>query len=192
MTYFLHPTPDTVVRWHRQLVRRKWAAFGRRGRLGRPPVSAETRALIDGAVGVHVEVLDDQRRPGGLVDEILLITLFLQVGDGDAAAAAAAPTPSAAARARSRRTSGRRFLPRQGRFPASACSAASCPCECPPSPIDKVPPHRSDDHIIRPGLYGPPPWLSRHDLPLCDLPLCDLSAYPAVSAAGFTTPSPAP
>lgn len=29
-------SPDTVVRWHRQLVRRKWAAFGRRGRLGRP------------------------------------------------------------------------------------------------------------------------------------------------------------
>jgi len=39
-------SPDTVVRWHRQLVRRKWAAFGQRGRLGRPPVSAETRDLI--------------------------------------------------------------------------------------------------------------------------------------------------
>jgi hypothetical protein len=39
-------SPDTVVRWHWQLVRRKWAAFGQRDRLGRPPVSAETRALI--------------------------------------------------------------------------------------------------------------------------------------------------
>lgn len=39
-------SPDTLVRWHRQLVRRKWAAFGRRGRLGRPRLSAETRDLI--------------------------------------------------------------------------------------------------------------------------------------------------
>ncbi len=39
-------SPDTVVRWHRQLVRQKWAAFGRRGRLVRPPASAETRDLI--------------------------------------------------------------------------------------------------------------------------------------------------
>ncbi len=37
--------PDTVIRWHRQLVRRKWAAFGRRGRLGRPAVP-DTRDLI--------------------------------------------------------------------------------------------------------------------------------------------------
>jgi transposase InsO family protein len=38
--------PSTVVGWHRQLVHRKWAAFGRRGLLGRPPVSSETRELI--------------------------------------------------------------------------------------------------------------------------------------------------
>ncbi len=31
-------TPETAVRWHRQLVRRKWAAFGRRGPLGRRPI----------------------------------------------------------------------------------------------------------------------------------------------------------
>lgn len=39
-------TPETVVRWHRQLVRRKWAAFGRRGPLGRRPVPAEMRGLV--------------------------------------------------------------------------------------------------------------------------------------------------
>jgi putative transposase len=39
-------SPDTVVGWHRQLVRRKWAAFGRRGRLGRPPLLPETRGLV--------------------------------------------------------------------------------------------------------------------------------------------------
>jgi transposase InsO family protein len=38
--------PETLLRWHRELVRRKWAAFGRRRRLGRPPVSAECRQLI--------------------------------------------------------------------------------------------------------------------------------------------------
>ncbi len=39
-------SPETVVRWHRQLVGRKWAAFGRRGQLGRPPVSAELQELV--------------------------------------------------------------------------------------------------------------------------------------------------
>jgi transposase InsO family protein len=39
-------SPETVVRWHWQLVRRKWAAFGRRGRLGRPQLPLETRELI--------------------------------------------------------------------------------------------------------------------------------------------------
>jgi putative transposase len=38
--------PETLVRWHRELVRRKWAAFGRRHRPGRPPLSAASRALI--------------------------------------------------------------------------------------------------------------------------------------------------
>jgi hypothetical protein len=30
--------PETLLRWHRELVRRKWAAFGRRRGPGRPPV----------------------------------------------------------------------------------------------------------------------------------------------------------
>jgi putative transposase len=38
--------PETVLRWHRQLVRRKWAAFGRRGSLGRRPVPTELRELV--------------------------------------------------------------------------------------------------------------------------------------------------
>ena len=29
-------TPDTILRWHRDLVRRRWAARSRRGRTGRP------------------------------------------------------------------------------------------------------------------------------------------------------------
>ncbi|HEY3079295.1 MAG TPA: integrase core domain-containing protein [Chloroflexota bacterium] len=38
--------PETLVPWHRDLVRRKWAAIGGRRRLGRPPLAAECRALI--------------------------------------------------------------------------------------------------------------------------------------------------
>jgi putative transposase len=39
--------PSTLLRWHRELVRRRWAGFGRRaGRRGRPEVSAEIQDLI--------------------------------------------------------------------------------------------------------------------------------------------------
>ena len=39
-------TPGTLLRWHRQLVRRRWSAFGRRPRRGRPPIPEEVRGLI--------------------------------------------------------------------------------------------------------------------------------------------------
>lgn len=39
-------TPETILRWHRQLVRRKWAAFGRRVQMGRRPLPAELRELV--------------------------------------------------------------------------------------------------------------------------------------------------
>jgi hypothetical protein len=38
-------TPATLLRWHRELVRRKWT-YGRTGRPGRPPIDAAIRALI--------------------------------------------------------------------------------------------------------------------------------------------------
>jgi hypothetical protein len=38
--------PETLLRWHRELVRRKWAAFGRRRGPGRPPLAPEVRGLI--------------------------------------------------------------------------------------------------------------------------------------------------
>jgi hypothetical protein len=41
-------SPATLTRWHRELVRRKWAAFTRRPRRGRPPISDEVRDLILG------------------------------------------------------------------------------------------------------------------------------------------------
>jgi len=39
-------SPSTLMRWHRELVRRRWATFSRRPRRGRPPISEELRALI--------------------------------------------------------------------------------------------------------------------------------------------------
>jgi hypothetical protein len=38
--------PETLLRWHRELARRTWAAFGRRRGPGRPPLAPEVRALI--------------------------------------------------------------------------------------------------------------------------------------------------
>src|SRR5579859_1892080 len=38
--------PETVLGWHRSLVRRKWAAYRLRPRRGRPPVSDDCRQLI--------------------------------------------------------------------------------------------------------------------------------------------------
>jgi putative transposase len=38
--------PETLLRWHHELVRYKWAAFGRRRGPGRPPLPAGSRALI--------------------------------------------------------------------------------------------------------------------------------------------------
>ncbi len=37
--------PDTLLKWHRELVRRKWT-FKKKAPLGRPPISAEVEALI--------------------------------------------------------------------------------------------------------------------------------------------------
>ena len=38
--------PETLLRWHRELVHRKWAAFGRRRGPGGPPLPTDVRALI--------------------------------------------------------------------------------------------------------------------------------------------------
>jgi putative transposase len=39
-------TPDTILRWHRELVAAKWDYSGRRKKVGRPPVSAEVVELV--------------------------------------------------------------------------------------------------------------------------------------------------
>jgi putative transposase len=39
-------TPDTILRWHRDIVRRRWAAKPRRGGTGRPATHRNIRALV--------------------------------------------------------------------------------------------------------------------------------------------------
>ncbi len=39
-------TPDTIVRWHRDIVRRRWAARSMRGRTGRPSTRRNIQALV--------------------------------------------------------------------------------------------------------------------------------------------------
>lgn len=38
--------PETLLGWHRALIRRKWAAYSRRRRPGRPRMAEECRQLI--------------------------------------------------------------------------------------------------------------------------------------------------
>ena len=39
-------TPDTILRWHRDIVRRRWTARSRRGRSGRPATRRNIRVLV--------------------------------------------------------------------------------------------------------------------------------------------------
>jgi len=39
-------TPATILRWHRDIVRRRWARLSRRGRSGRPPVRRTVRPVV--------------------------------------------------------------------------------------------------------------------------------------------------
>jgi transposase len=39
-------TPATILRWHREIVRRRWARLSRRGRSGRPPVRRNVRSVV--------------------------------------------------------------------------------------------------------------------------------------------------
>ena len=39
-------TPATILRWHRDIVRRRWVRLSRRGRSGRPPVRRNVRSVV--------------------------------------------------------------------------------------------------------------------------------------------------
>jgi putative transposase len=38
-------TPGTILRWHREILRRRWARLSRCGRSGRPPVRRDVRSV---------------------------------------------------------------------------------------------------------------------------------------------------
>src|ERR1022692_5228688 len=80
-------TPDTILRWHRNILRRRWAAQSSRGKTGRPATSRNIKALVlrlarentewgyrrihgelaglgvKGAASTVWEILKDQRHP---------------------------------------------------------------------------------------------------------------------------------
>jgi putative transposase len=56
-------TPDTVLRWHRQLVRRKWTYPNRPGR---PPINDVLAALVVRIVGDH-----EIPQLGGVRDQVI-------------------------------------------------------------------------------------------------------------------------
>ena len=39
-------TPDTILRWHRDIVRRRWAAWSAHGKTGRPATPRNIKALV--------------------------------------------------------------------------------------------------------------------------------------------------
>jgi putative transposase len=39
-------TPGTILRWHRDIVRRRWARLSRRGRSGRPATHRKVRSAV--------------------------------------------------------------------------------------------------------------------------------------------------
>jgi transposase len=39
-------TPGTILRWHRDIVRRRWARVSRRGGSGRPPTGRSVRSVV--------------------------------------------------------------------------------------------------------------------------------------------------
>src|ERR1035441_5202501 len=39
-------TPNTILRWHRDIVRRRWATRSMRGRTGRPAIRRNVKALV--------------------------------------------------------------------------------------------------------------------------------------------------
>jgi putative transposase len=72
-------TPDTILRWHRDIIRRRWAARSKRGRTGRPATRRTIKALVlrlakenpgrgdgpDCAALISEDAPGPEQRPGG-------------------------------------------------------------------------------------------------------------------------------
>ena len=105
-------TPATLLRWHRELVRRKWT-YRKTGRPGRPPIDAELRALI-------LRLARENPRWGCVRVQGELRKLGLR------ASATTVRTLLRAARLGPRRTGSSRATSSPSRRPGSAPSTSSC------------------------------------------------------------------
>jgi hypothetical protein len=77
--------PETVLGWHRGLVRRKWAAYLRRPRRGRPPTSTECRQLIvrmakENPGWGYFRIKGELRKLGHTVAATTIRSVLLQAG----------------------------------------------------------------------------------------------------------------
>ena len=81
-------TPQTLLRWHRELVRRKWT-YRSRMKPGRPPIDPEVRALILRLAGENprwgcVRIQGELRNLGIAVSATTIRTLLRRSGRGPA------------------------------------------------------------------------------------------------------------
>jgi putative transposase len=81
-------TPTTLLRWHRELVKRKWTYRGK-GRPGRPPIDPEIRALILRLAGENprwgcVRIQGELRKLGIRLGATTIRTLLRRSGLGPA------------------------------------------------------------------------------------------------------------
>jgi putative transposase len=70
-------TPDMIVRWHRGIVRRRWAARSRRGKTGRPVTRRNTRPGSSGWPGrIRMGLSQDPGELAGLGVRVSAATVW--------------------------------------------------------------------------------------------------------------------
>ena len=89
-------TPDTILRWHRNIVRRRWSTRSRRGNSGRPATRRNIRALVcrRSPREPRMGLPQDPRRTGLLGVKIAALTVWeiLKTSGIDPAPRRTAPT----------------------------------------------------------------------------------------------------
>ncbi len=115
-------TPATLLRWHKELVRRKWS-YRRQPRQGRPPIDPEVRALIvrmakDNPRWGCVRIKGELQSLGLVVSATTIRTILRRAGTARAGVSSFAPRPKASSPATS--SPSRRF----------SLTPCTCWCSC--------------------------------------------------------------